>query len=136
MITYNDVYNCFINLEQSDPPITANLISNGYKQKSGGYIKIALEKNICAPTQWWHIISYCMANIEQGNGNKIYRFTPCGELLFYMAEKLNAVDTDELEKLANKIINSGEIENRRRWNTEIKILCWDNIKNILDNNSK
>lgn len=132
-MTYNNVYNYFKEQDQADPPITAYLISNGYKQKEGGYIKIAQEKNINNPTQWWHITNYCMKHIKQGNGDKVYPFTPCGELLFYMAEKLNAVSTDTLKELANKIIYSKEIENRRKWNNEIKKICWDKIKNVLDN---
>lgn len=134
-MTYYDVYNYFKDLEEIDPTITANLIDKGYKQKSDGYIKIAKEKKIVAPTQWWHLTSYCKANIEQGNGDKPYRFTPCGELLIYMAEKSNAVDKIELQKLTNEIINSGEIQNRRKWNAEIKKLCWDKIKNTIGNSN-
>lgn len=137
-MTYNDVYNYFINFEDidkdSDPPITSKLVSNGYRQMKGGYIKKARERNIDNPTQWWHIISLCDEKIKNDEGNKYYSYTPCGELLVYMAERTNDNDVDKrsLENLINDIINSKKINNRREWNKVIKDLCWDKIKKAIE----
>lgn len=131
-MTYNDVYNYFINFEDKDPRITSKLVSNGYRQMKGGYIKKARERNIDNPTQWWHIISLCEEKIKNNEGNKYYSYTPCGELLVYMAEKTNAVDERILENLINDIINSKKINNRREWNKVITDLCWYEIKKAIE----
>lgn len=131
-MTYNDVYNYFINFEDKDPRITSKLVSNGYRQMKGGYIKKARERNIDNPTQWWHIISLCEEKIKNNEGNKYYSYTPCGELLVYMAEKTNAVDERILENLINDIINSKKINNRREWNKVITDLCWYEIKKEIE----
>ena len=135
-MTYNDVYNYFINFEDSDkdkdPQITSKLVSNGYRQIKGGYIKKARERNIDNPTQWWHIISLCDEKIKNDEGNKYYSYTHCGELLVYMAERTNAVDKISLENLVNDIINSKKINNRREWNKVIKDLCWYEIKKAIE----
>ena len=131
-MTYNDVYNYFINFKDIDPPITSKLVSNGYRQMKGGYIKKARERNIDNPTQWWHIISLCEEKIKNDEGNKYYSYTPCGELLVYMAEKTDAVDKKILENLINDIINSKKINNRREWNKVITDLCWDEIKKAIE----
>ncbi|MBF1329391.1 MAG: hypothetical protein HXM69_06360 [Mogibacterium diversum] len=123
-MTYNDVYNYFINFKDIDPPITSKLVSNGYRQIKGSYIKKAKERNIDNPTQWWRIISLCEEKIKNDEGNKYYSYTPCGELLVYMAERTNDVDKRSLENLINDIINSNKIDNRREWNKVITELCW------------
>lgn len=133
-MTYNDVYNYFINFKDNDndPTITSKLVSNGYRQIKGGYIKKARERNIDNPTQWWHIISLCDEKIKNDDGNKHYSYTPCGELLVYMAERTNAVDERSLENLINDIINSNKINNRREWNKVITDLCWNKIKKAIE----
>ena len=134
-MTYNDVYNYFINFKDDkdeDPQITSKLVSNGYRQIKGGYIKKARERNIDNPTQWWHIISLCEEKIKNDGGNKYYSYTPCGELLVYMAEKTDAVDKKILENLINDIINSKKINNRREWNKVITDLCWNEIKKAIE----
>lgn len=131
-MTYNDVYNYFINFKDIDPPITSKLVSNGYRQIKGGYIKKVKERNIDNPTQWWHIISPCEEKIKNEEGKKCYSYTPCGELLVYMAEMTNAVDKRSLENLINDIINSNEISNRRKWNKKITELCWHKIKKAIE----
>lgn len=131
MMTYNKAYNYFKDLKNVDPPITSKLITKGYRQKSGGYIATAQKSNIDNPTQWWHIIHYCREKIEKGNGDKTYRYTPCGELLIYMAEMSNAVEKSKLKELVDAIVNSSEMSNRRKWNNEIKKLCWNSIKKTI-----
>ena len=131
-MTYNEVYNYFIDFKDTNPPITSKLVSNGYRQIKGGYIKKARERNIDNPTQWWHIISLCEEKIKNDEGNKYYSYTPCGELLVYMAEMTNAVDKSSLENLINDIINSNKINNRREWNKVITELCWYKIKKAIE----
>ena len=116
-MTYEDVYTFFVSFPDEDFRITKMLVTNGYKQKQGGYIKIARQLDIDTPSQYWHLTSYCKANIEEGKADKHFRFTPCGELLVYMAEASCAVDTVKLENLVTEIINSNQIDNRRYWNS-------------------
>ena len=133
MMTYNDVDKYFKDLQDVDPPITAELISKGYRQKRGGYISDAKNQNISNPTQWWHITHYCKAKIGQGKGEEPYPYTPCGELLIYMAEVSKAVEEKMLRSLVEEIVNSSDIDNRRKWNNEIKKLCWESIKEKIGN---
>ena len=58
----------------------------------------------------------------------------CGELIFWMAEVLECVPTDEMEKLLIEIKNSrvttdnGTFQyDRKRWNKAIQNLCFDKI---------
>ncbi len=78
-------------------------------------------------------MNYCLIKEEQHKENEAYRYTPCGELVFWMAEVSCAVDKQELSELSKKIITSGEISNRRKWNGEIKNLCWENLKKAVNN---
>ena len=50
-----------------------------------------------------------------------------------MAEVSNAVSKQELQKMADKIIKNGPKNNRRMWNREITKLCWENIKQKIEN---
>lgn len=131
MMTYNELYKLVKNQKDDDPPITNQLISGfGYMQKTGGYIELAKSQKITNPTQKWHLITYCKAKIKAGKGDTPYRYTPCGELVIYIAEISGAVPDKKLRKLVNKIGNSGEINNRKKWNAEIRRLCWDEIKKV------
>ncbi|WP_248621328.1 hypothetical protein [Enterococcus cecorum] len=133
MMTYNDVYNYFKDFKDVDSPITSELILGGYRQKRGGYISDAKNLDISNPTQWWHIMYYCISKIDQGKGKEPYPYTPCGELLIYMAEVSKAVEERKLQELVHRIVTSNDIDNRRKWNNEIKKLCWGSIKKKLGN---
>lgn len=127
-MTYADVYNYLKKKANEDPPFTRKLVSNGYKQTQGGYILEASKRGIENPSQNWHLLDYCKSKIDEGMADQNYRFTPCGELLVYMAEASNAVDAATLEALVFKINNSDEpYNNRRYWNKRIKDVCWDKI---------
>lgn len=128
---YNCVFNFFKDLPNEDPRITRKLVSNGYKQKAKGYIELAKDLGINNPTQWWHIMNYVSAKIKAGIGEKSYRYTPCGELLIYMAEVSNAVSKDLLEELVDDIISSDNLDDRKFWNNRIKDVCWDAIKDTI-----
>lgn len=135
-MTNEIVFKFFKDLPNKDPRITKELVTNGYKQKQGGYIELARQRGVENPSQHWHLTSYCKHNIEEGQGDKNFRFTPCGEMLIYMAEASYAVDTVTLENLVREIINSNQVGNRRYWNNRIKDVCWDAIKATIDNLSK
>lgn len=126
-MTYAQVRKFFENKRDVECNITKELIENGYRQKVGGYIKIAQDSGLNNPSQWWHLMNYCLSKEELHIENSNYRYTPCGELLFWMAEVSGVVEKTELEHLKRQILSSGEIGNRTKWNAEIKKLCWERL---------
>lgn len=109
--------------ENTPCPLTDKLISSGYKQTSGGYIKIAKEKGIKSPTQYWHLMNYC----DMIDENKTFsKSIVCGELIFWMAEVSGAVPKQELESLLNEIL-TGNIKDRKKWNKKIQEVCFDKL---------
>lgn len=50
-----------------------------------------------------------------------------------MAEVSKAVEEKMLKSLVEEIVNSSDIDNRRKWNSEITKLCWDSIKEKIGN---
>ncbi|MBQ8326588.1 MAG: hypothetical protein IJX86_05905 [Lachnospiraceae bacterium] len=131
-MTYAQVKDFFKDKKDEVCTITDKLVEGGYRQKRGGYIRIAKELNIESPTQWWHIMNHCYDKEMRGIAHKTYRYTPCGELVFWMAEVSKAVDKEELVKLKDKIIQSQEVDKRRKWNKEIKEVCWTRICEKID----
>jgi len=127
-MTYEQVIEFFCDKGDTPCEITDFLIQNGFQQKKDtGYLHIAKVSEIDNPSQWWHIMSYCLLKIKKHKENDNYRFTPCGELLFWMAEVSEAVTKCELKKLAKEIINNKDIS-RDKANKKIKALCWKKIK--------
>lgn len=128
-MTFSQVISFFQGKENIPCDITTRLIKNGFHQRRGtGYLS-DVKLGDTPPSQWQHLMNYCREKDE----NKAYPYTPCGELLFWMAEVSNAVDPKELEELADEIIDSGAINSRRIWNSKIKNLCWKNIKQKVEN---
>lgn len=128
-MTYSQVISFFQSKENITCNITTRLIESGFHQRNGtGYLS-DVKLGDPPPSQWQHLMNYCQGNDE----NKVYPYTPCGELVFWMAEVSNAVDPKDLETLADEIIASGAINNRRIWNSKITNLCWNNIKQKIDN---
>ena len=106
------IRNFYAGKENVPCPLTDDLISHGYRQKSGGYIKYAKECKVDNPTQYWHLIeSWSKRRKDDAQFNKRIQ---CGELIFWMAEVSNAVDYDELEG-----------------NKKIKEECFDKIINVI-----
>ena len=131
-MTYEQVIKFFCDKRDTPCEITNFLIQNGFQQKKGtGYLNIAKVSEINNPSQWWHIMNYCLSKIEQHKENDIYRYTPCGELLFWMAEVSKAVTKCELDMLAKEIVNNKNMR-RKDANEKIKILCWDKIKETVE----
>ena len=88
------------------------------------------------PSQYWHLMSYCDTKKED---DRFTRSIVCGELLLWMAEVIDCVPKEQLEKLVNKIVScrisapSGRyIFDRRRWNKEIQKLCFDSIASVIN----
>ncbi|MGI6404685.1 MAG: hypothetical protein ACOX0K_10890 [Oscillospiraceae bacterium] len=128
-MTFSQVISFFQSKENTPCDITERLIENGFHQRKGTGYLLDVKSDDKLPSQWQHLMNYC-----QGKDiNKAYPYTPCGELVFWMAEASNAVDQKELEKLADEIIDSGAINNRRIWNKKITNLCWQNIKKKIEN---
>ena len=131
------VKTAFSSKENTPCPLTEKLVNAGYQQTSGGYIERARKENIEVnfkknlPSQYWHIMTYCNSRNETCTFGKSI---VCGELIFWMAEVLECVPTDEMEKLLIEIKNSrvttdnGTFQyDRKRWNKAIQNLCFDNI---------
>ena len=113
-------------------PLTDQLVSAGFKQKSGGYIKYAKECNIENPTQYWHLIeSWSKRSPEDSAFTKRIQ---CGELIFWMAEVSQAVEHDELVKLKNLIINE-YLDKRTEANRKIQEVCFERIVSLVEKNS-
>lgn len=100
-------------------PITDFLMTSGYRQKQGGYISIAKRLGVKNPSQWWHLNLYCEANKDHLTRN--FPYTPCGELVFWMAEASQCLSSLELEELAKEVLK--EKSNRRRGNAIINEKC-------------
>ena len=130
-MTYGQVIKFFCDKRNTSCEITNFLIQNGFQQnKDTGYLHIAKVSEIDNPSQWWHIMNYCLSKLEQHKENDIYRYTPCGELVFWMAEVSEAVTKCELDKLAKEIINNKDM-GRNKANEKIKALCWEKIKETV-----
>lgn len=111
-------------------PLTNYLIKSGWHQRFGtGYLK-NVGKLEDIPSQYNHLMNYCKSRIQMGN--IYYPYTPCGELVFWMAEVSGTVENDCLKALANRIITSNNTS-RKYWNTEIKNICWEAIKKTVNN---
>lgn len=136
------VYNYFKNKKDVPSPYTDCLVQAGYQQESGGYIDYAKEQGIdidykkSLPSQYWHLIEcYC----KRTEDNKVFgKNILCGELILWMAEVSQAVDSDTLNDLVNKIIKSGVPRRRYKsstkppvkypsWGKEIQEVCFDKI---------
>ncbi len=141
-MTIDQVTNFFINKYLTPCPLTEKLVKAGYQQRSGGYIDRAITEGIEVdytqnkPSQYWHLMTYC--NSRQSD-RLFSKSIVCGELIFWMAEVSGAVEKDELEKLANRIIESAScpkgkrpIYDRNKWNREIQQLCFDKIVETIE----
>jgi hypothetical protein len=137
MCTIGEIEQFFRFKEDHPSPLTERLVKAGYQQVSGGYIDRAKKVSIPVdyrrntPSQYWHLMTYCDSrNADRPFSNSI----SCGELLFWMAEVSGAVAKEELERLANRIIESADLSkgsrpiyDRIKWNHEIQKLCFDKI---------
>lgn len=136
------VYNYFKDKGTVPCPYTDRLVQAGYQQESGGYIDYAKDQGIVIdyqkgqPSQWWHLIeSYCKRTEDDVFFGKNIL---CGELILWMAEVSQAVDSDKLNDLVCQIIKSGKSCRRRKgsikppvkyrsWGKEIQKVCFDKI---------
>ena len=140
-MTTGEVKVFFQDKEHTPCPLTERLVKAGYQQVSGGYIDTAKWKGIKVnykentPSQYWHLMNYC--NRRDADMPFTKRIV-CGELIFWMAEVSSAVETEELEKLCNQIIESADLTRgerpvygRKKWNFEIQRVCFDKIAEIF-----
>lgn len=140
-MTIGEVKNYFQDKEHTPSPLTEQLVKAGYQQVSGGYIDWAKWGGVCvnykenSPSQYWHLMTYCDRRRAELPFTKS---VVCGELLFWMAEVSGVVETEELEKLVNQIIESTDlilgkrpVYDRKKWNREIQRVCFDRIDEIF-----
>ena len=138
-MTIGEVKAFFQDKEHTPCPLTEQLVKAGYQQVSGGYIDTAKWRGVKvnykenSPAQYWHLMTYCD---RRRADNPFTKSIVCGELIFWMAEVSDAVETEELEKLCNQIVESADLTrgnrpvyDRRKWNREIQLLCFDKIIN-------
>ena len=142
-MTIEQVIKLFVDKEETPCPLTERLVGAGYQQKDGGYIKNAKKQGMeidykrNLPSQYWHLMSYCYSRHPQ---EPFRKSIVCGELIFWMAEVSDAVPKESLEKLANDIIDNAIIVEGKRpiydrtvWNKAITNLCFDAIKETVEN---
>lgn len=114
-------------------PLTNELVTGGYRQKSGGYIETAKKEGIENPTQYWHLIE-CWAKTSKED-EEFNRRIQCGELIFWMAEVSEAVETEKLEELKKDILGK-YLNNRIKGNRTIQEACFDQIVNKVTKDLK
>ena len=142
-MTIEQIIQFFIHKEETPCPLTEKLVGAGYQQKDGGYIKrarkegkeIDYKRNL--PSQYWHLMTFCYSRPAQ---EKFTKTIQCGELIFWMAEVADCVPkadmTALLEEISQNAIKGTDerpIYDRRHWNREIQRLCFDAIKNKIEN---
>jgi len=134
-MTYAQVYNFYKDKRDADCKYTNELIKSGFLQnKYRGYMKVAKASDFSLPpSQWWHLMQYCLGKYEHHEELKNWQYTPCGELVFWMAEVSGDFDEDELETLKNTIINSQKT--RREKNSIIHHACWNKIEKVVEQHS-
>jgi hypothetical protein len=117
--------------EARKTPITDRLIIGGYQQDpNSGYRLTAKQEGIENPTQYWHLMNWSNNSSDDATfGKNIV----CGEFIFYLAEATQAVDTDTLKDLCNKIL-ADLGKGRRYWNGEIQKVCFDKIVEKITSN--
>ncbi len=136
-------------------PKTEELIKAGYQQRSGGYIKYAVEYSkkhpedkievdykIASPNQWWHLIkSWCDRRKPELTFSKSIR---CGELYFWMAEVSGVFKEEELENLKNNALElatknttDGKMPlNTAESNVMIRDFCFERINAAVEDYCK
>lgn len=142
-MTIEQVIQFFIHMDEKPCPLTEKLVGAGYQQKDGGYIKrahkegkeIDYKRNL--PSQYWHLMTFCYSRPAQ---EKFTKTIQCGELIFWMAEVADCVPkadmaalVEEISKNAIKSTDERPVYDRRHWNREIQRLCFDAIKNKVEN---
>lgn len=120
-------------IENAPCPLTNELVTGGYRQKSGGYIETAKKEGVENSTQYWHLIK-CWAK-KSKEDDEFNRRIQCGELIFCMAEVSEAVEIEKLEEL-KKCILGKYLNNRRKGNRKIQEACFDQIVNKVTKDSK
>ncbi len=167
-MTPKQLFNYYKDKRDVSCELTNELIQGGFVQKIGGevdeeenedgnvktyyivcknekdkyesnYIDVAEISDLpTPPSQWWHLMQYCLAQFEKEMEDVGCKFS-CGELIFWMAEatlsdsSLSASEKfsiEELEKLKNDVI---DIKNKRgKANKLIKDVCLERIKKIVE----
>lgn len=128
-MTFKQIFTFYWDKRDTPCPLTDMLVEGGYK--FGEYIKEAEAEEIPNPTQWWHLMHYCLKQYELHNENSTYPYTPCGELIFWMAEVSGVVSTEVLEGLKDSLLDKQDIT-RRQGNSMITKVCWESIKNLFN----
>ncbi|MBR5405932.1 MAG: hypothetical protein K6E36_01955 [Oscillospiraceae bacterium] len=117
------------NLEHIPCPLTERLISGGFRQKSGGYIRYARQCGVENPSQYWHLMTSW--SDRSAPGAPFDRRIRCGELIFWMAEASQAVPAAELRKLADCILRE-YCGRRRAANRLIQEVCFARIADAVE----
>lgn len=129
-MTIAQVFDFYQGKRESPCPVTDELMKAGLVQRGGGYLTVACVSELaCPPSQWWHLMQYCLGKYEKHQEN--YRFpdsVSCCELLLWMVEVSGAYDAQELFLLKNEIFDIG-VYKRGKISKHIREKYW---KKVLD----
>ena len=116
-------------------PITKSLIEAGWHQQFNTHYLEGIYSIKDIPHQYDHLMKFCNYKLKTVGEDANYPYTPCGELLFWMAETSGVVDKEELKKLVNSIIghlSETKQVKRREWQLEINRICYYPIKSKIE----
>ena len=142
-MTIGEVKAFFQDKEHTPCPLTEQLVKAGYHQVCSGYIDRAKWRGVSvnykenSPSQYWHLMTYCY---RRRADMPFTKSVVCGELIFWMAEASGVVEKEQLERLANQIIESTDLStgvrpiyDRIKWNRKIQDLCFDGLLKMVIN---
>lgn len=122
-------------------PLTNDLIAQGYKQQSGGYVKYLHDEKRWNENEVYNQYNHLIHSwVEQWEleGNRHVPFSKsitCGELIFWMAEVSQAVSDEELINLKDYVLEeyTTKKQTRGQLNKVIQDVCFDKIVNMVLN---
>ena len=132
------VYKIFKNKNNSEAPLTIELMKDNFIQKDKTGYRINQPEKI--PNQHTHLMNYCKKSLEEGVVD-FNRRIQCGELIFWMAEVSQALSKDELLDLQQDILknykketcsNGKIVYDRKGANKHILENCYDRIKEVVE----
>jgi|GEM_PF-3399435 len=121
---------------------TYYIVCKNEKDKyESNYIDVAEISDLkTPPSQWWHLMQYCLAKFEDKKEDVGCKFS-CGELIFWMAEATlsdsslsdcEKFSREELEELKDYVITIKD--KRGKANKKIEEVCLKRIKKIVEKN--
>lgn len=132
-MTIAQVFDFYKDKRDVSCPITDELMKAGLIQSSGGYLSVACVTELaCPPSQWWHLMQYCLGQYEKKRENRVFpKSIRCCELLLWMTEVSGAVEEPDLPLLKDEILNIG-ISNRGKISNHIYDKYWSDVQREVE----